>query len=373
MIKLILFFKKDIVFSIAMIFAIFSCFLVPPSRSYLGYINTTVIIIMFSLMIAVAGMKKANLFSKIAIFLTSKFFTIRYIAMTLVLSSFFLGMWVTNDAVLLTLVPFTIIVTKQTSQEKNTLLIVILQTFAANMGATLTPMGDPQNIYLYSYYHLQFSDFIMHMIPITLSALVLLILSVVLLIPNEFVHPMMVSPKLDYRKLPFYFLIFFLTLLTVLGVVPAYTSLINTLVLTIVFFPKLFKEVDYHLLLTFVMFFIFTGNMTSSGIFDHFFSSFLNSKISVYFVSFITSQFISNVPASILLSPFVTPEFAYSLVQGANVGAMGSIVGSLASLITFKFVIQSYPGEKKSYLKTYTFLSVIYIIIISCIVFLTYY
>ena len=370
--KTVAFLTKDIVFLIAMIFAIFSCLLVRPSLHFFSYINTNVLIIMFSLMIAVGGMKKANLFSKIAIYLTSKFYTIRYIALTLVLSSFFLGMWVTNDAVLLTLVPFTIIVTKQTGQEKYTLLIVIFQTFAANMGATLTPMGDPQNIYLYSFYHLEFGDFILHMLPITLTAAFLLVVSVILMIPNDFVHPIMVSPDLNKKDLPLHFVIFFVTLLTVLGWIPAYITFAITGILTIIFFPRLLREVDYHLLLTFMMFFIFKGNITTSGIIDHLFSSLLSTKIGVYFVALFTSQLISNVPASVLLSPFVDPLYAYPLIQGANVGAMGSIVGSLASLITFKFVIKSFPNDKKNYLKTYTFLSIIYIIIITCIVFLTY-
>ncbi len=368
---IIQFFKKDIVFLIAFIFAIFSMFFVKPSISYIDYINPTVLIIMFSLMIAVAGMKEANFFGKIAILITSKFYTIRYIGLSLVVATFFLGMFVTNDAVLLTLVPFTIIVTKQTNQERYTLIIVILQTFAANMGASLTPMGDPQNIYLYAYYHLDFTTFVYTMLPITLSAFGLLIVTTVMLIPNEFVHPILVSPKVDKKILVYYFIIFFITILAVLNVFPAYIALIFSLGLSVFLFPHLLKKVDYHLLLTFVMFFIFTGNLTKLTFLQDFFNLFLHSKINVYFVSMITSQFISNVPASVLLSPFVSSDYAYALLQGVNVGAMGSLIASLASLITFKFVIQSFPDKKKEYIKTYTFLSLIYMVIITLIVLTT--
>jgi len=347
-------------------------FLVPPSLDYLTYINTTVLIIMFSLMIAVAGMKEANLFSKIAIFLTSKFFTIRYISLVIIISTFFLGMWVTNDAVLLTLVPFTLIVTKQTGQEKYALLIVILQTFAANMGASLTPMGDPQNIYLYAYYSIDFVEFIKTMIPITGTAFILLIATTCLLIPNEYVRPILVSPKLDIKNLWFYFLIFIITILAVLGIIPAWIALANTMFWSILLFPRLFKSVDYHLLLTFLMFFIFTGNLGTIDVLQNVFSRLLNSKYSVYFISMLTSQLMSNVPASVFLSPFVSTDYALVLLQGVNVGAMGTLVASLASLITFKFVTKSFPDKKKEYIRTYTLLSVIYMILITMIVLMTY-
>jgi len=370
--SLLTFMKKDIVFLVAFIFAIFSMFFVPPSLDYIHYVNEKVLIIMFSLMIAVAGMKEANLFSKIAIFLTSKFFSIRYIALTIVISTFFLGMWVTNDAVLLTLVPFTIIVTKQTEQERYALIIIILQTFAANMGASLTPMGDPQNIYLYSYYNLGFGEFVKTMIPITGTAFILLITTTWFLIPNEFVKPILVSPKLDTKRIWFYLIIFIVTILAVLGIIPSWIALINTLFWTLIFFPRMLKRVDYHLLLTFLMFFIFTGNLTNISAIQGLFDRFLNSNVRVYFISMFTSQVMSNVPASVLLSPFVSPAFALPLLQGVNVGAMGTLIASLASLITFKFVSQSFPNKKKEYIQTYTFLSIIYMVFITLIVLLTY-
>lgn len=366
------FFTKDIVFLIAFVFAIFSMFLVAPNLGYIDYINTTVLIIMFSLMIAVAGMKEANLFSKIAIFLTSKFFTIRYIALVLVVATFFLGMLVTNDAVLLTMVPFTIIVTRQTNQEKHALLIVILQTFAANMGASLTPMGDPQNIYLYAYYNIPFGEFIKTMLPITGTSLILLLVTTYFLIPNDFVNPIMVSPKLDRKNLLFYFLIFVITILAVLGIIPAWVALINTMFWTLLKFRHLFKQVDYHLLLTFLMFFIFTGNLSTSTLFSDIFSGYLNTNYKVFFASLISSQMISNVPASVLLSPFVSRDYALPLLQGVNVGAMGTLIASLASLITFKFVSKAFPEKKRLYIKTYTLLSIIYMIFISAVVLLSY-
>lgn len=364
------YFIKDKVFIIAFVFAIISCFFIPPSLDYISYVNFKVLIIMFTLMIAVAGLYEANVFSFIAIQLVSKFYSIKWIGLIIVLSTFFLGMWITNDAVLLTLVPFTLFVTKQTQQERYALIIVILQTIAANMGSSLTPMGDPQNIYLFAYYDIPFMTFIATMLPITISGLILLTLSSLILIPNIPCHPITVAPKIGSKKVIIYLLIFLNALLTVLKIIPEWYAFGITLILTIPFSIHLLKKVDYTLLLTFFSFFIFTGNMGQLTIIKSFVSNLLNSNISVYFTGLITSQFISNVPASVLLSTFTDRIYWKPLLQSVNVGAMGTLLASLASLITFKFVVKDFPTQGKTYIKTYTLLCVIYVIIITGVVFL---
>jgi len=370
--KIASFFYKDTVFLIALILAVASLFITPISKDYLSYIDPKVLIVMFSLMVSVAGMMDANLFSKIAIFLSSRFYTIRAIALVIVWSTFFIGMWITNDAVLLTLVPFAILVTKQTNQERHLLMIVILQTFAANMGSSLTPMGDPQNIYLYSYFHIAFGDFLVTMAPITITSFVLITVTTILFIPKDFVHPVMVEPKLDKKKLPLYLLIFALTLVTVIGYLNIWILLPISAGLALLFFPKLLKRIDVHLLLTFAMFFIITGNLKHWDWLNTMLSSVLSSKASVYFIGLSLSQVMSNVPASVLLSTFTSPSFWPQLIQGVNVGAMGSLIASLASLISFKFVSKNYPKQRGEYIKTYTLLSVVYILLITLIVMLTH-
>lgn len=368
--RLSAYFWKDKVFIIAFIFAIISCFFVPPSIDYIDYINFKVLIIMFTLMIAVAGLYEANVFSFIAIKLVSRFYSIKWIGLVIVLATFFLGMWVTNDAVLLTLVPFTLFVTKQTQQEKYALTIVILQTIAANMGSALTPMGDPQNIYLYAYYNIPFSTFLGTMAPITITGLILLITTSLVLIPNIPCHPITVTPKIGSKKVLIYLLIFINALLSVLRVVPEWYTLGITVLLTFIFAIHLLKKVDYTLLLTFFSFFIFTGNMGQLDVIKDFVSTLLNSNISVYFTGLLTSQFISNVPAAVLLSTFTDAAYWKPLLQSVNVGAMGTLLASLASLITFKFVIKDFPDQGKTYIKTYTLLCIIYVIIITGVVFI---
>jgi len=368
--RLMAYFWKDKVFIIAFIFAVISCFFIKPSLAYFDYINYKVLIIMFTLMIAVAGLYEANVFSFIAIKLVSRFYSIKWIGLVIVIATFFLGMWVTNDAVLLTLVPFTLFVTKQTHQEKYALIIVILQTIAANMGSSLTPMGDPQNIYLYAYYNIPFATFLGTMAPITITGFILLVITTLVLVPNIPCHPITVTPKIGSWKVIIYGLIFVNALLSVLRVVPEWYTLGITVILTFIFAIHLLKKVDYTLLLTFTSFFIFTGNMGQLTIIKDFVSTLLNSNLSVYFTGLLTSQVISNVPASVLLSTFTDAAYWKPLLQSVNVGAMGTLLASLASLITFKFVIKDFPDQGKTYIKTYTLLCVIYVIIITGVVFI---
>jgi len=364
------FFWKDKVFLIAFAMAVLSCFFIPPSIDYVGYVKPEVLVIMFSLMIAVAGLYEANFFSFVAINLVSKFYSIKWIALVIVVATFVFGMWVTNDAVLLTLVPFTLFVTKQTGQQRHALVIVILQTIAANMGSALTPMGDPQNIYLYAFYDIPFSTFIATMAPITITGFILLVVTTLALIPDVACHPITVSPKVEVRRLVLYGVIFANALLCVLRVVPFYVTIGITLALTLPFAIHLLKKVDYTLLLTFFSFFIFTGNMSQLTQVKDFVGGLLRTDASVYFTGLLTSQFISNVPASILLSTFTDAAFWRPLLQGVNVGSMGTVLGSLASLITLKFVLKDFPNQGRTYLKIYSLVCVVFIIIITAFVFI---
>jgi Na+/H+ antiporter NhaD/arsenite permease-like protein len=314
-------------------------------------------------------MYEANFFSFVAIGLVSKFFTIKYIALVIVVATYFLGMLVTNDAVLLTLVPFTLFVTKQTKMEKYALVIVILQTIAANMGSALTPMGDPQNIYLYAFYDIPFGTFLQAMAPITIMGFLLVTVSTAVLIPNEYCEPIMVSPNVDWKRMAVYGAIFANALLAVLRVYSVWIGLVVTLVISVPLCFRLWKKVDYHLLLTFTAFFVFTGNLGVLDSIGQAFERFLDTPASVYFTGLFASQFISNVPAAVLLSTFTERSLALPLLQGVNVGAMGTLIGSLASLITFKIVTKEFPGEMKAYLKTYTLLCILFIVVITGVVF----
>lgn len=356
---------KDKVFVVAFIFAVISMFFVTPSAAYLDYINYKVLIIMFTLMIAVAGIYETHFFDFIATKLVLHFKSIKWIGLVIILVTFFLGMLLTNDAVLLTLVPFTIFVTKHTKQEKYAVIIIILQTIAANMGSALTPMGDPQNIYLYAFFDIPFGDFLKTTAVITISGFILVSITAMIRIKHHDCELNIAAPHVNWKRFFLYMLIMINALLSVLRIVPEQYTIILTIVLSMLYGRHLFKRVDYTLLLTFTSFFIFTGNLGQIEWIKDGISHLLDSRISVFFTGLITSQFISNVPAAVLLSTFTDRIYWQPLLQGVNIGAMGTIIGSLASLITFKYVIREYRKETKTYLITYTIISVIFITIIS--------
>lgn len=356
---------KDKVFIIASLFAITSMFFIPPSARYIDYINYKVLIIMFSLMLAVAGVYETHFFDFIATKLVIKFKSIKWIGMIIIWVTFFLGMLLTNDAVLLTLVPFTIFITKHTKQEKYAVIIIILQTIAANMGSALTPMGDPQNIYLYAFYDIPFKDFLQTTSVITIAGFVLITITSLIKIPHKHCELNITTPSVTWSKFFLYILILVNALLTVLRVVPEFYTLMITLILSLIYGRHLYKRVDWTLLLTFTAFFIFTGNLSQMVFIKDAISHLLSSRLSVLFMGIFTSQFISNVPAAVLLSTFTDALYWKPLLQGVNIGAMGTIIGSLASLITFKYVLRDYKEHTKVYLITYSIISIIFIIVIT--------
>ncbi len=361
---------KDKVFFIAFIAALISMIFVPINQGYIEYINLEVLVVMFSLMISVAGMTDQNFFSMLAVKMVKHLKDMRTIAFVIVMASFFLGMLVTNDAVLLTLVPFMLFVMGKVGRTKESLIIVILMTLAANLGSALTPMGDPQNIYLYTNFDLPFWDFLKSTAVITITGFFLLNISIWLIFKQDFVTPIVEDVKIKDYRLYVFFTTFAIAFLTVLGFIPALYTLVIVLVLSLIFGRPQFRRVDYHLLLTFFMFFIFTGNIGQIGWIKSFFESILNNEHSVFFTGILTSQFISNVPAAVLLSTFTPSEYMLTLLQGVNIGAMGTLIGSLASLITFKFVTRLYPERFKEYLIKYTVICIIYMTVIILVVYL---
>ncbi|PKK93664.1 MAG: anion transporter [Tenericutes bacterium HGW-Tenericutes-6] len=361
---------KDKVFVVAMILAILSMFFIPPSLAYVNYINWKVLIIMMTIMIAVGGLYETHFFDYIATKLVMRFKSIKWIALVLILTTFFLAMFLTNDAVLLTLIPFTVFITIHTGTKKYAVMIIILQTIAANMGSALTPMGDPQNIYLYAFYDIPFHTFLSMTFPISLIGFILIVCTSLLTIPNQSCDLNIVPPNVQISKIFLYLLLLINALLTVLRLVHPWMTLAITLIMTFIWFRHLFKKVDYHLLLTFLSFFIFTGNLSQMDILDGLFQSVLQSETSVYFSGLLLSQFISNVPASVLLSTFTDLSYAKALLQGVNVGAMGTIIGSLASLISFKYMIEHYKSDVKRYLLYYSLISLLFITIITSVLFL---
>ncbi len=344
--------KKEKVLSIALILGIVSSFFIRPDRKYLDYIDMRVLALLFCLMLLVKGYQSIGLLDLLIVKIFGRVRSVRSMCRTLILICFFLSMIMTNDVALITFVPFGILALKRCGQEKLTIRVVVLQTMAANLGSMLTPIGNPQNLYLFSVSGMSAAAFFRTMLPLAAVSL-LLLMAVTFLLPDEAVRmeESHVSGALPRKETDIYSILFVLNLLVVFRVIswiPAIT--ITVVAVCLIRRWRLLMQVDYALLLTFVGFFVFVGNIGRIPAVSTVLAQILNGReipVSVLF-----SQFLSNVPAALLLSGF-TKNFA-GLLVGTNVGGLGTLIASMASLISYKQYAVSEHAEKGRYLLTFT-------------------
>lgn len=366
--KFIHFFKQETVLCAALALAVLSMFLVRPDTEYLSYIDFRTLAILFCLMGAMAGLQKTGVFQWIAQALLAKVRKTRQLVWILVLLCFFSSMAVTNDVALITFVPFTFTVLDLIGPEARkrlTVPIVVLQTVAANLGSMLTPIGNPQNLYLYGRAGLSLGAFLLLMLPYTcVSFLLIMVWSTIQ--SRAYNVPVEVSfreeIRLDRRKVQLagYFALFALDLLTVARVIPYGLVLLLTAVGLLVLDRSIFARVDYSLLLTFVGFFVFIGNMGRLPVFYEFLQKIVSGH--ELLAGAAASQVISNVPAALLLSGF-TENFP-PLIIGVNLGGLGTLIASMASLISYKFVAREEPGLKGTYFRQFTYTNVAFLAVL---------
>lgn len=339
--KIVNFAKKETVLFAAVLLAFGSMVCVPPDMQYLSYIDYRVLALLFCLMTVMEGFKSTGFFAAVAGKLLEKVKTFRQLYLVLVFLCFFTSMWITNDVALLTFVPFTVLVLRMTGLEQEMIPVIVLQTIAANLGSMTTPVGNPQNLYLYSISGMGIGAFLQIMGPLTLISAGLIFL--ICLIHKDFPirQGMLGKEIVGVRKAgenQVLAVLFFISLLSVFRILSWQLLLLIVLVscIGIKAFCKekyLPLKADFGLLLTFVAFFIFIGNMGRICAVREVLSQVLNGR--ELLISFLCSQMISNVPAAILLSGF-TQEYR-GLLQGVNIGGLGTLIASLASLISYKF------------------------------------
>ena len=336
------FITKETVLCVATACAILSMFFVPPDAEYLHYIDFRVLCLLLCLMAVVAGLKDVGTFRWLTYQLLRRIRNGRLLGLTLVLLPFFCSMFVTNDVALIVFVPFTLMLLEQLGYSNRIVPVTVLQTVAANLGSMATPVGNPQNLYLYAFYNISMGEFFSVTLPLTVVSLIALsAVSMFLLpknMPEQELEPAAMS---SIKNLLIYLGLFILSLLTVFRVIPyPVTTAITVLVLVLVD-RKLLKEIDYMLLLTFVCFFTVSENLGRMDAVRSFLQQLLQWNSLLTAVG--TSQVISNVPAAVVLSGF-TNEWS-QLLAGVNIGGLGTPIASLASLITMKFYM-SWPGTR---------------------------
>lgn len=360
--------KKEAVLSVAIFLAVISAFFIHPDKEYIGYIDFRTLGILFCLMVVMAGLQKIGLFGYVAEKLLEKINHIRGLVFILIMLCFFSSMLITNDVALITFVPFTFIVFNMILGERAEMLIVpvvVMQTIAANLGSMLTPIGNPQNLYLYGKTSMNFGGFILFMLPYTLVAFALLTIWC-LLFPYkgnkkfDLQLKESTSPAYYKKQLITYAILFILCILTVAHVLPYEITLLIVLIVVSIMDKSVLREVDYALLFTFIGFFIFIGNMGRVPAFNAFIQKIIDGNEII--TSVVASQFMSNVPAALLLSGF-TNQYEL-LIVGTNLGGLGTLIASMASLISFKYIGKEYKHLRGKYMLYFTVANILFLLVL---------
>lgn len=339
------FIKQNVVLVIAFILALATSFIVKPDREYLNYFDYKTLTCLFCVLAVVCALKNVKFFTVLATKIIKVFKNTRGAILALVYVTFIGSMLIANDMALLTFLPLGYIVLSTTGQKKLMAFTFIMQNIAANLGGMLTPFGNPQNLYLYSYFNIPTGSFMLTMLIPFITSVTLITLCCLFIKkqPLALESETVVLPK---KRVAIYSILFALSIIIVFRVIPYWIGLIVIPLALLFIDRKALKQVDYSLLLTFVCFFIFAGNMARMDVVKGFFSALMSKNPLI--VSALSCQVISNVPSAILLSKFTTNWQA--LLVGVNIGGCGTLISSLASLITFKEYVKHNPGKTLKYI-----------------------
>ena len=340
------FVKREVTFCIALVAALISCIFVAPDRQYLDYIDFRTLALLYCLMVVVAGLRGAGVFTVLAHVFCEKASSLRAMCALLVGLCFFSSMLITNDVALLTFVPFAVVVLGLAHQVKELVWVVVLQTVAANLGSMLTPVGNPQNLYLYSYYSMSAGEFF-SATGIVWGASLLLLALLMVLFPKQKINVFLgEKPQLSVKSLAVYSVLLIICMLVVFRVID-WPWMLATIVLVLIFYERrTLLQADFMLLLTFVCFFVFSGNLSRIDAVSTFLQNILNGH--ELLVGAGASQIISNVPAALLLSGFT--ENGRALLLGVDIGGLGTPIASLASLISLKLYSHAEGANTGSFL-----------------------
>lgn len=347
--NVISFIRKNTVLIIAVIAAVVTSIIVPPDSEYLSYFDFKTLTCLFCVLAVVCAFKNINFFYIIALKIVKTFKNLRLSILVLVYITFIGSMLIANDMALLTFLPLGYYVLTTAEKQKYMAFTFIMQNIAANLGGMLTPFGNPQNLFLYSFFNISNGEFISIMFPPFIMAIALITICC-LFIKKE---PLLIkeSPSsLNPKRTIIYSILFVFAIAIVFRGIPYYYGLIVIPIALFVLDYKALKTVDYPLLLTFVSFFIFAGNMARIDVVRDLFSHLLNQDTLLF--SICSCQVISNVPSAILLSQF-TNNYA-DLLVGVNIGGTGTLIASLASLITFREYTKNNPKKTGYYIAMFS-------------------
>ena len=359
--------RQEPTLSAAAVLALVSACFVPPDGLYWTYLDVRTLAILFSLMTVMAGLRRQGVFDRLGRGLLARTRGVLPLVLVLIGLCFFGSMVITNDVALLTFVPFAFVVLDglgPAARQRLALPVVAMQTLAANLGSMLTPIGNPQNLYLYGKSGMTLSDFFRLMLPYTAASLALLVLWAALLCRRER-SPAALSLSTepsdwDRRRVALHLGLFVLCLLAVARLLPYGAVCLAVLLAALAVDRPALKQVDYSLLLTFAAFFVFIGNLGRLPAFSSWLASILAGR--EVLVAVLASQITSNVPAALLLSGFT--DNVPALIVGTNLGGLGTLIASMASLISYRQAVREEPEQKGRYFLLFTLSNLIFLAIL---------
>ena len=360
------FISKNLVMCIAFVVAVITSVIVPVDRQYIGYFDFKTLTCLFCVLAVVCALKNIKFFYILADKIVRVFKNAKMCVLALVYITFIGSMLIANDMALLTFLPLGYFVLTAASKRKYMAFTFIMQNIAANLGGMLTPFGNPQNLYLYSKYNIPNLEFISIMALPFLFSIIIITVCCLIFVKSEPLKLKDEAMLLNKKRTALYLTLFALSIVIVFRVIPYWVGLIIIPPVLLVFDRKALKSVDYGLLFTFAFFFIFAGNMAWIDIVRDLFSSLLNKN--TLLVSIASCQFISNVPSAILLSQFT--ENYKDLLVGVNIGGVGTLISSLASLITFREYVKHNPGKTRYYIAIFSAFNFAFLIILTGIMYL---
>lgn len=362
--KLKKFVKNETVLIISALLAIGSMLIITPNAGYMDYLNLKVLTLLFCLMASVAGFQSAGLFDRAAQGIAKSRCSAKVAGIALILICFFSSALITNDVALITFVPFTIGLLG-TQDYKRLISVIVLETVAANLGSVITPIGNPQNLFIYTQYDVPVSNFMQTVLPLGAISLAMIMLCAVFMIKKggtiESANGEIA--KMNAFSAVRYAVIFIISILAVLGIVDYRITLAATVLILLIFDRKLFAKIDYSLLITFVCFFIFVGNLGQIEAVGRFISEIMSGR--ELLLSALVSQIISNVPAAAMLSAF-TQEWR-ELLLGVNIGGLGTPIASMASIISLRLYAASDSAKRGRYIGVFLAVNFAMLAVLLCI------
>ena len=357
------FIASNAVLMTAIAAAVITSVIVPPDAAYVDYFDFKTLSCLFSVLAVVCALRSVNFFTLLARRIVTKFSNLRSCFLALVYITFIGSMFIANDMALLTFLPLGWMVVEQTGKTKYTAFLFIMQNISANLGGMLTPFGNPQNLYLYTYFNIPTVEFMGIMLVPFIAAVTLLTVCCLFVKKEHLELNSIEMPEVDKTGRNVYLALFGLSVVMVFRILPYWICLIIIAATLLVMNREALKKVDYALLFTFAAFFIFSGNMARIPAVREVMSQLLEKDTMIF--SILSCQFISNVPSAILLSQF-TENYA-ELLRGVNIGGTGTLIASLASLITFSEYRKHFKDQTKKYILLFTAFNLLFVLVLTAV------